>query len=223
METVRVTHFSDLLCVWAYAAERRMTELEGELGAAVAVDYRFFSVFGAARRKLEDRWKDKGGIAAYGDHVRGVIAGFGHVTMHPDAWSKVAPESSWPAHLILCAVRVLERSGAAPAGACEALAQRLRHAFFAEAQDISAQPVLFAIAEAQGLDPAAILTELTSGRAHAELAADHDMARDLDVRMSPTLLMNEGRQRLSGNVGYRVIVANVREVLEKRPGQVSWC
>ena len=41
--------------------------------------------------------------------------------------------------------------------------------------------------------------------------------------MSPSLLLNDGRQRLNGNVGYRVIAANVREILERPPGQLSWC
>jgi protein-disulfide isomerase-like protein with CxxC motif len=200
-----------------------MVELRDEFGADVEVDCRFVSVFGAARQKLEARWRDKGGIAAYGDHVRGVVAGFGHLTMHADAWARVVPASSWPGHLVLCAVRSLEREGKAPAGSCEALTRRLRQAFFAEAQDVSRQDVLLAAVEAHGLDSAAVVAELTTGRAHAELATDYEQAREQDVRMSPTILMNEGRQRLSGNVGYRAIAANVREVLEKRPGQVSWC
>jgi hypothetical protein len=37
------------------------------------------------------------------------------------------------------------------------------------------------------------------------------------------LLFNEGRQRLTGNVGYRIIEANIRELLEGAPGQLSWC
>jgi predicted DsbA family dithiol-disulfide isomerase len=223
MGTVRLIHFSDVLCVWAYASERRMVELHDEFGSAVEVDYRFVSIFGPARQKLEERWRNKGGVVAYGDHVRGIVAGFGHVTMHSDVWVRVAPASSWPAHLALCAVRLLERDGTAPVGSCEALTRRLRQAFFGDAHDISRQDVLFAAVEALGLDVAAIVAELTSGRAHAELAADYDQAREQDIRMSPTILLNEGRQRLSGNVGYRVIAANVREVLERQPGQVSWC
>jgi predicted DsbA family dithiol-disulfide isomerase len=223
MATVRVLHFSDLLCVWAYAAERRMVELRDEFGSGVAIDYRFVSIFGTAQKKLEERWRDKGGIAAYGEHVRGIVAGFGHVEVHADVWTRVTPASSWPAHLAVCAVRLLERGQAAEPGSSEALAHRLRRAFFAEAQDISREEVLRAAVEGIGVDPAAVARHVASGGAHAELSADYEQARDQDVRMSPTILLNEGRQRLSGNVGYRVIAANVREVLEKRPGQVSWC
>ena len=223
MATIRVIHFSDVLCVWAYAAERRMVELCDEFGSEVDVDYRFVSIFGPARKKLEERWRDKGGLAGYGEHVRGIVASFGHVPVHPDVWTRVAPASSWPAHLSLCAVRLLERERLAPAGACAALAHNLRRAFFGEARDIASQDVLVAAVEALGIEPAAVAGALASGRAHAELAADYEQAREQDVRMSPTLLLNEGRQRLSGNVGYRVIAANVREVLEKRVGQFSWC
>ncbi len=200
-----------------------MIELHDEFGDAVDVDYRFVSIFGFARKKLEERWADKGGIAAYASHVRGVVASFGHVEMHADVWTRVMPTSSWPAHLALCAVRVLEREGAAAPGGSVAYARRLRQAFFAEAQDISRQGVLLAAAEQIGVASANVAAHLESGRAHAELAADFDQAREQDVRMSPTLLLSEGRQRLSGNVGYRVIAANVREVLEKRVGQFSWC
>jgi predicted DsbA family dithiol-disulfide isomerase len=49
------------------------------------------------------------------------------------------------------------------------------------------------------------------------------LAKDQDVRSSPTLLFNEGRQRLSGNVGYRIIEANVRELLDRPIVQHSWC
>lgn len=37
--------------------------------------------------------------------------------------------------------------------------------------------------------------------------------------VSPTLIFNEGRQRLNGNVGYRVIEANIRELRHNPPGE----
>ena len=43
------------------------------------------------------------------------------------------------------------------------------------------------------------------------------------MRASPTMLLNEGRQQLTGNVGYRVIEANVRELLESPDAKLSWC
>jgi hypothetical protein len=35
--------------------------------------------------------------------------------------------------------------------------------------------------------------------------------------------MNEGRQKLYGNVGYRILDANVRELWERPQAQASWC
>ena len=42
--------------------------------------------------------------------------------------------------------------------------------------------------------------------------------------MSPTFIMNEGRQKLFGNVGYRGLEANVGELLRSAPeDEASWC
>ena len=64
---------------------------------------------------------------------------------------------------------------------------------------------------------------LESGRAHAELDHDARLQRDYAVQVSPSLVLNEGRQHLNGNVGYRVIEANVRELLHKPADEMSWC
>jgi len=219
----RVTHFSDVLCIWAYIAQRRMTELRQEFGSQVEVDYRFVSVFGFARTRLEERWKDKGGVAAYGHHVRTVAAAFDYVQVHPDTWTRTVPTSSWPSHLLLVAIRLLEREGRVAPGSFLRTDAHVRDAFFRDARDVSRQDVLRAMAAEQGLDPEALDEVLSCGRAHAELAADLELSREQDVRVSPSLLLNEGRQHLNGNVGYRVIAANIRELLEKPEGQLSWC
>jgi hypothetical protein len=62
-----------------------------------------------------------------------------------------------------------------------------------------------------------------TGAVHAALAEDLEPARTQSVAASPTLLFNEGRQRLTSNVGYRIIEANILELLEGAPGQLSWC
>jgi predicted DsbA family dithiol-disulfide isomerase len=223
MEPIRVVHSSDVLCVWAYVGQIRMDRLAKEFPREVAVEYRYVSVFGSGREKLEERWRLKGGLAAYAEHVRDVVAKFEHVRLSPDTWALVAPASSMPAHLLLCAVRLLEREGLAAAGAQAAAAWRVREAFFRDARDVSDQEVLQAIAGEAELDRSALDALLRSGRAHAELARDLDAAREQDVRVSPTLVLNDGRQRLSGNVGYRAIAANVREILEKPVEEASWC
>ena len=44
------------------------------------------------------------------------------------------------------------------------------------------------------------------------------------IEGSPSLVLNEGRQKLYGNVGFRVIEANIQELLrEPRINDASWC
>ena len=65
---------------------------------------------------------------------------------------------------------------------------------------------------------------IESGEAHAALHIDFEAKDRYHVPGSPTLVLNEGRQRLYGNVGYRVIEANVHELLrDPRSGEASWC
>jgi predicted DsbA family dithiol-disulfide isomerase len=223
MDRVRITHFSDALCVWAYVSQVRVDELESNFGDAVELEYRYFHVFGNVHKKLDAGWKDRGGLAGYGQHVREVVDKFGHVVLHPQAWVRDTPQSSMPVHLFLCAVRLLESDGGVAPGTLARAAWALREAFFREARDISRHDELLAVAESIALPVAGIEQALRSGAAHAALAEDVDMARTQAIQASPTLLFNEGRQRLAGNVGYRIIEANIRELLESAPGQLSWC
>ena len=108
-------------------------------------------------------------------------------------------------------------------GSGDRLAWALREAFFREARDISQRKVLFEIVESIGLPASDIGGAIDSGAAHASLADDLELARNQSITASPTLLFNEGRQRLTSNVGYRIIEANIRELLEGAPGQLSWC
>jgi hypothetical protein len=66
-------------------------------------------------------------------------------------------------------------------------------------------------------------TSIAERQAYAQVSRDFDLVKEHAVTVSPTMIFNEGRQRLNGNVGYRVIEANVRELLQNRPDQQSWC
>lgn len=57
----------------------------------------------------------------------------------------------------------------------------------------------------------------------ASLSRDQQSARDLGVKGSPTWVLNEGRQTLSGNVGYRILNANIEELLKHPGAEASWC
>jgi predicted DsbA family dithiol-disulfide isomerase len=223
MEAVRITHFSDVLCVWAYVSQIRCDELVAQFHDRVSIDYHYMQVFGSVRSKMEAQWSERGGIEGYAAHVREVASGFEHVTVHPEAWLKTTPESSMPCHLFLCAVRELEARGDADAGTQARAAWAVREAFFRECANIAVRSVLMEIGERAGVPAARVEPLLDGGVAHAALSADLADARDHALRASPTLMLDEDRQRLTGNVGYRVIEANVYELLEKPTGQKSWC
>ncbi|MCA9607754.1 MAG: DsbA family protein [Myxococcales bacterium] len=215
MQPIRVIHFSDVLCVWAYVSQVRVDELREKLGDRVDVEVRFCSIFGDAHHKLERRWKDRGGMSGYGATVRDLGESLGH-EVHPDIWRKMAPRSSLSAHTFLCAVRSLERTEKISHQAFLDACWELRVAFFRDLRDISTRSVQLGVAEGLGLPVGDVERALDSGEAHAELAGDFDLGRDYDVRMSPTLILNEGRQRLNGNVSFRVIEANVAELVRQQ-------
>ncbi|MBW2230319.1 MAG: DsbA family protein [Deltaproteobacteria bacterium] len=223
MDRVRITHFSDLLCVWAYVSQIRCDELVEAFASRVSIDTRFLHVFGDVTGKIETAWASRGGIDAYAKHVREVVEGFDHVELHPRVWTLNTPTSSMPAHLLLCAIRLLERAGEVEEGTSVKTAWALREAFFARCEDISDGTVLLEVAGTCSANVEGIATVLGDGRAHAALAGDLEQAREQMIRASPTLVFNEGRQRLTGNVGYRIIEANVRELLEQSADQQSWC
>ncbi len=100
----------------------------------------------------------------------------------------------------------------------------MRLAFFRDGRDIARSEVQYEIAEGFGLSPAAIQEEIASGRAFAAFSADVDARDRMRIEGSPTFVLNEGRQKLYGNVGYRVIEANLHELLQApRRDRASWC
>jgi predicted DsbA family dithiol-disulfide isomerase len=223
MTTVRIMHFSDTLCVWAYVSQIRIDELLERFSGQIELESRFFSVFGSTNRKIESQWSDRGGLRGYADHVKKIVADFGYIQVHPQVWEQNTPSSSMPSHAFLCAVRCLEEQGTVGAGATRKTAWAVRKAFFADNVDISKKNNLLGIADQIDL-PVGLLEELLDdGQAYAALSEDLDLARDQSVRASPSLIFNEGRQKLTGNVGYRIIEANVRELMRPLSGQHSWC
>jgi len=221
---VDVAYFSDLLCVWAYAAEARVHELVKQLGSKVRIERRYFGVFGDTPHKVGVGWQERGGYEGFGKHVREVAADFGHVETHAEIWASVRPASSMPAHLWLKAAQLDEKPDAGTERPSDRLAWALRLAFFRDGRDISRQDELAAVAADVGLDVETLEARLRSGEAHAALTADERARDEHRLEGSPTFVLNNGRQKLYGNVGYRVLEANVRELL-RAPGSgaASWC
>ncbi|MCB9616300.1 MAG: DsbA family protein [Sandaracinus sp.] len=214
---IPLEYFSDVLCVWAYVGDVRLVELERAFAKEIAVDCHFIDVFGDAHGKLGASWAERGGLPAYGAHVRHVVERFDHVSIHADVWSKCQPTSSMGCHILLAAVKLLDPT------LFRATARALREAFFAEAIDISQRARQLEVAERVGLPSAELEAILASGRAHAELSRGQRSARRHGVEVSPTFVFDDGRERLQGNVGYRVLEANVRELLHGGEAGRSWC
>jgi predicted DsbA family dithiol-disulfide isomerase len=103
------------------------------------------------------------------------------------------------------------------------MAWAIREAFFAKLADIADASVLGKIFAQHGVPLDQVETCIRSGEAFAVMSGDMQLAREQQIRSSPTLIFNEDRQRLSGNVGYRIIEANIRELLEKPRAGQSWC
>ncbi len=227
MEPIRIFYFSDVLCVWAYIAQIRLDELKATFPTQISIDAHFTPVFGDARRKLEQRWADKGGFAGYSHHVRAVGARFEHISIHPDIWTQSIPTSSTSCHLFIRAVKLLEDQGVITGisgnSMTEIITWALRTAFFTQLADISDRKIQIKIAKEWGLPINKIKAEIDSGAAYAELSRDFELTKEHNVTVSPTLIFNEGRQRLNGNVGYRVIESNIRELLSNPPNEQSWC
>jgi predicted DsbA family dithiol-disulfide isomerase len=106
---------------------------------------------------------------------------------------------------------------------CEELAFRLRLAFFRDGRDIGRLAVACEVASEMGLPVDGIRARLEDGGAWAALQRDHDAVKEDGVRGSPTFVLNERRQTLYGNVGYRILEANIQELLREPGEQASWC
>lgn len=222
---VPIEYFSDVLCVWAYCAHVRLAELESEFGERVSFRYRFIPVFGSTPKKIGQAWAERGGFSGYAKHARTVIARFPHVTMHEDTWERVRPASSAAPHLFLKAVQLAEGPGPSPAnGQLERAAWAMRLAFFRDGRDVAQRAVQLELLEQLGIPRAPIETALHDSSAMAALCEDVEAQIAQKIEGSPTFVLNEGRQRLYGNVGYRVLQANVEELLRVHGAhEASWC
>lgn len=228
MPKVQISYYSDILCIWAYAADRRIVQLAETFGDEVSIDVHYCSIFPDAWNKIETNWQNKGGFEGFSKHLNEVAQRFPHVEVHNRLWVDVRPRTSASAHMFLKAIQLLETQEKPNRPYLERVsthaAQTLRHGFFAEAKDISDRQVHQQVAEDLGLDFQAIDQRIKSSEAIAQLANDYSLSQKNGVNVSPTIIMNEGRQKLFGNVGYRLLEANVQELLRTNsPDEASWC
>jgi predicted DsbA family dithiol-disulfide isomerase len=224
MSALKIVHFSDVLCVWAYIGQASLFKLVEKFGDRIEVEEHFCSIFPDTQTKINKAWHDRGGFSGYADHVKTVAKGFENVSIHDDVWSKVRPKSSASPHLFIKAIELLEyeaTEGTFFNRLSNRAAKELRTAFFVEAQDISNWAVQRAIGEKIGIVFDEILKKIETGEAIAKLAADYELAQSLRVQGSPTYILSEGRQILFGNINYNILEANVSELLSEKRNEIG--
>jgi len=227
MGIIEIKYFSDVLCVWAYISQVRIDAIKEKFGEAVRIEHHFCSVFGDTATKVNTMWKEKGGYAGFNAHLRQAATKFPHVEVHPDLWLNTRPTTSMSAHLFLKAVQLGEGDLAMrkqPPGTFDRAMWAFRRAFFKECRDISHFEVQHEIAAGLGIDTSAIEKYIHSGAAFAALAADYQEAERLHIEGSPSLVLNQGRQKLYGNIGFWLIEANVQSLMRTPASDdASWC
>jgi predicted DsbA family dithiol-disulfide isomerase len=218
-----IDYFTDVLCVWAWGGQVRLDQLRATFGTRLCIRERFIPLFADTQSKIGEGWADRDGFAGFCEHTHHVCDQWDHVQLHPTVWRDCRPASSHNPHLFLKAVALCHAEQ--PTDAHQAMIARLRQAFFEAGQDIGDLRVLMDLLGNDDPPADMIKDHLDSGRAAALLQRDAELAQRHSVRGSPTYLFNEGRQILYGNVGYRIIEANLNELLSGalRDGEPSWC
>jgi predicted DsbA family dithiol-disulfide isomerase len=229
MSSIEITHFSDVLCVWAYLSQARMNAISHKFGESVHIECRFCSVFADTAQKIESTWKDKGSYDGFNSHLRQIAQKYPHIQLHHEVWLKTRPASSASCHLFLKAIQLLDdkavRTGSqGKTPLFDQVVWATRCAFFRDCLDIARWEVQSKIAEQFGIKVRAVQELIHSGLAFARLAADYQEADKMRIEGSPSLVLNQGRQKLYGNVGFRIIEANILELLRQpQADDASWC
>ncbi len=213
-----IDYYSDVLCVWAWISVRKNEELLEEWGDQIILKHHYINLFGDTDLRMKKQWGDRGEHEGFARHVLNSAAPYDNAPVNSEIWKEVRPATSANAHLILKAVEIeySEKQSAS-------LAELFQRRFFKDNYDIGNQEILLELASGFSLDPDKIKSSIESGKATAALMQDYQKAVELGIKGSPSWIMNNGRQVLFGNVGYRVLCANVREILKHPEHEASWC
>lgn len=218
IEPIVIEYYSDVLCIWAWIAQRRIDELNAQSEIDIVFHHRYIDLFGATASRIHQQWADRGLFTGYRAHVSEAADQYLSTPIHDDVWQKTRPSSSANPHLVIKAVEIA--AGQQPA---IDFAVAVRRAFFASGLDISNLDILFELAQQDGIDLLAVKAAITSGTAIAALMADYQQAKQQAIKGSPSYVINHGRQTLYGNVGYRVLYANIHELRNRPENEASWC
>jgi predicted DsbA family dithiol-disulfide isomerase len=50
-KNIKLKHFSDILCIWAYIGQIRLDKLKTKFSDDIEIDYHFIQVFGTVEKK----------------------------------------------------------------------------------------------------------------------------------------------------------------------------
>ena len=208
--TVSIEHHSDVLRIRACGGQIRMEELRRRFPEPLAITYRFIPLSGCTERRIGEGWRDRGGYAGFGEHVREAASDRDHVTVHPGAWRDAAPASSVSPRPLLKAVQLFEQEegmAAEPVAAVdgrslfEQAVREMRRRFFAEARDIARVEVREALAGEPGL-PMDRIRELRARGVDAEIST-FDRGRVIDIHDPDGTGSGSGRNPVSGTASDR--------------------
>ncbi|MCG8669951.1 MAG: DsbA family protein [Pseudomonadales bacterium] len=216
--TVIIDYYSDILCVWAWIAQRRIDELNKTLGDQIELHYYYVDIFGDVRSKMETQWQQRNGYIGFAEHVRKSASGFEDAPVNAKIWTEVKPATSANAHMVLKAIELVYGKQKSID-----MALIIREAFYVDAQDIGDLGVLYELLQGHSIDPKDISAMVTDGSAIAALMHDYQKSKQQGIKGSPSYVMDGGRQTLYGNVGYRVLHANIEELLKNPVNEASWC
>lgn len=228
---VKISYFSDLLCVWAYVAQKKLNKLKETFKKDIEIKPFHVTLFGDTEMRIAEGWKDRGGYIGFGEHVQDVCKQFPHIEVNPDIWKTCQPKTSGTSHLFLKAIQCYEedknrnsKNVTNPYRLVKDVEWAMRLAFFRDARDISDREVLYDIANQFKIKKSYILDYLTNGQAMALFCTEMAMKETHKLSGSPTYILNESRQKLFGNVSYNIMHANVAELLNDSNDEgCSWC
>jgi predicted DsbA family dithiol-disulfide isomerase len=95
-----IDYYTDILCVWAWVDQRRIEELNRQLGDNIELRYHYVDVFGDVAKKMDAQWKQRGGYVGFAEHVQESAATY-DVPVSPKIWAEIRPATSGNAHLVL--------------------------------------------------------------------------------------------------------------------------
>lgn len=215
---ILIDYYTDVLCVWAWIAQPRLEELHRQWGDQIKIHHRYVDIFGDARSKIPAQWGKDDGYQKFHDHILHSAQPYEHCCIHPDIWTRVRPNSSITAHLVLKAIAIV-----ADESQVDTMSRQMREQFFTRAVDIGNLEILLNMSVDIGVSRKDLLSVLQDGQAMAALSADLRSAGDNSIKGSPSWVLNNGRQILYGNVGYRILGSNIEELINNPVDEASWC